>query len=122
MILPVGFENFHYLPMLQDLRPELPELRHVIAVREKNDSPPVILTTEVATSVGEVGSAEPKNLHSGGETLRSAQGDIRDVDDSVSDVLYLDELMARASGKLVPKADIDPAQDLAFLMYTSGTT
>ena len=78
MILPVEFENFHYLPMLQGLRSELPELRHVIAVGAKNDSD--------------------------------------------SNVLYFDELMAGASGKPVPEADIDPAQDLAFLMYTSGTT
>ena len=78
MILPVEFENFHYLPMIEGLRSELPELRHVIAVGAKNDSD--------------------------------------------SNVLYFDELMARASGKPVPEADIDPAQDLAFLMYTSGTT
>ena len=78
MILPVEFENFHYLPMIEGLRSELPELRHVIAVGAKNDSD--------------------------------------------SNVLYFDELMAGASGKPVPEADIDPAQDLAFLMYTSGTT
>ncbi|MBI4790652.1 MAG: long-chain-fatty-acid--CoA ligase [Chloroflexi bacterium] len=78
ILLPVEFENFQYLPMMQRLRAELPDLRHVIAVGEKKDSE--------------------------------------------SGVLYFDELMAHASDKPVPEANIDPAQDLAFLMYTSGTT
>lgn len=78
LIVPVEFENFHYLPMVQGLRAELPELRHVIAVGEKEDSP--------------------------------------------ADVLAWTELTAHASGNPVPEADIDPGRDIAFLMYTSGTT
>ena len=78
LILPVEFENFHYLPMIRNLRANLPDLRHVIAV-------------------GEQTNVEP-------------------------DVICFDELVARTSGKPVTEAAIDPAQDLAFLMYTSGTT
>ncbi|MGE5265604.1 MAG: class I adenylate-forming enzyme family protein [Acidobacteriota bacterium] len=78
IILPVEFEGFEYLPMIRSLRPELPELRHVIAVGAR------------------------KNLE--------------------SEVLYLDELIESASGRPVPEAQIDPAADIAFLMYTSGTT
>lgn len=78
IILPVEFENFRYIPMIQALRADLPDLRHVIAVGERENSD--------------------------------------------SDVLYFHELLARAGTAPVPDADIDPAQDLAFLMYTSGTT
>ncbi len=38
------------------------------------------------------------------------------------DVLFFHDLVTHASGKPVREAEIDPAQDLAFLMYTSGTT
>jgi fatty-acyl-CoA synthase len=37
-------------------------------------------------------------------------------------VLCFDELMARASDQPIAEAKIDPENDLAFLMYTSGTT
>lgn len=78
ILLPVEFENFAYLPMLQSMRAELPMLRHVIAVGEKN--------------------------YSG------------------SNVLCFNELIMRASEHPIAEAEIDPATDLAFLMYTSGTT
>jgi fatty-acyl-CoA synthase len=78
LVLPVEFEDFAYLPTIQRLRPELPELRRVIAVGEKQE----------------------------GDT----------------EVLCFDELLARASGNPVRATEIDPATDVAFLMYTSGTT
>ncbi|HEX9076935.1 MAG TPA: AMP-binding protein, partial [Anaerolineae bacterium] len=78
LILPIEFEGFEYLPMVRSLRPELPELRYVIALGAKKDSE--------------------------------------------SDVLYLNELLGSASGRPVPEAQIDPVTDIAFLMYTSGTT
>lgn len=78
LILPVEFEDFNYLPTIQDLRPELPALRHVIAVGAKNYAD--------------------------------------------ADVIGFDELMACAKEDLVCEAEIDPETDIAFLMYTSGTT
>ncbi len=39
-----------------------------------------------------------------------------------ADVLNLNELMARANGGPVPEPAIDPDNELAYLMYTSGTT
>ena len=59
--------------------------------------------------------------------LRAALPQLRHViavgekGDSVPEELYFQDLMARAH-KPVPEADIDPDQDLAYLMYTSGTT
>jgi fatty-acyl-CoA synthase len=78
IILPVEFEGFAYLPTIRNLRPELPELRHVIAVGEKSDSG--------------------------------------------ADALCFRELMEHASGNPIPEVALDPATDIAFLMYTSGTT
>ncbi len=77
IILPVEFEDFHYVPMIRGLRGALPQMRHVIAVGQREDSS--------------------------------------------DDVLYLHDLMARNS-QPVPEADINPEEDLAYLMYTSGTT
>ncbi len=76
ILVPVEFEEFRYLPMIEAMRADLLGLHHVITVGEESD--PVVMN--------------------------------------------LDTQMARASGRSVPEADIDPAQDLAFLMYTSGTT
>lgn len=42
--------------------------------------------------------------------------------ESDPEALNFDSLIAHATGQRVPEADIDPAQELAFLMYTSGTT
>ncbi len=78
ILLPTHFDDFDYLPMIQRLRPGLPELRHVIAVGEQKDIP--------------------------------------------TDAICFADLIASASGKPQREANIDPAQDLAFLMYTSGTT
>ena len=78
LIAPVEFDEFEYLPTIQDLRPELPALRYVITVGKKNDAD--------------------------------------------ADVLCFDDLMACAKDDPVPEAAIDPETDLAFLMYTSGTT
>lgn len=78
ILVPVQFENFCYVPMLQNLRAELPMLRHVIALGEKNNSD--------------------------------------------ASVLCFDKLMARGDDKPVAEAEIDPETDIAFLMYTSGTT
>lgn len=78
IILPVHFDQLDYLPLIQKLRPDLPDLRHVIAVGAKNYSD--------------------------------------------ANVFRFDQLMTQASDRPIAEAEIDPAQDLAFLMYTSGTT
>lgn len=78
LILPVEFDGFRYLPTIQNVRSELPALRHVIAV---------------------------------GETKGSG-----------ADVINFDALINSSEGNPVPEADTNPTEDIAFLMYTSGTT
>lgn len=77
VVVPVEFDGFRYLPMMRELRSELPLLRHVIAVGECSDS---------------------------------------------DDVLRFDRLLEDSSGNPVVEAQIDPVEDLALIMYTSGTT
>ena len=77
VVVPVEFDSFRYLPMMRELRPELPLLRHVIAVGECSDS---------------------------------------------DDALRFDRLLEDSSGNPVVEAQIDPVEDLALIMYTSGTT
>ncbi|MBI4790530.1 MAG: AMP-binding protein [Chloroflexi bacterium] len=96
IILPVEFDGFDYLPTIQKLRPDLPALRHVIAVGGKNES-------------ADSGSLDGLSLDGG-------------IPIPPGHALDFDELISRARGNPIPEADIDPATDIAVLMYTSGTT
>lgn len=78
VVIPVEFDGFKYLPMIEEMRPELPLLRHVIAV---------------------------------GEATEREAG-----------VLSFADLLESSSGRVVQEAEIDPLEDLALIMYTSGTT